>query len=148
MYHNKVTGFWAFEVQMPYQKYQRPSILVRYQLSNACDSMLNRVTTVVIIHDNLLTLSKHIPTGKFCANIFFINYFIVLLSLQKLDAILENKMFRKFNFSKSVINKNMLLKWYCSMKKKLRKIRMFFGIENWRWKWEFWNFLWLRSSLK
>ena len=24
------TGFWAFEEQMPYQKYQRPPILVRF----------------------------------------------------------------------------------------------------------------------
>ena len=28
-FHDKVAGFWAFEEQMPYQKYQRPPISVR-----------------------------------------------------------------------------------------------------------------------
>ena len=28
-FHDKVTGLWAFEVPLPYQKYQRPPIVVR-----------------------------------------------------------------------------------------------------------------------
>ena len=32
------------------------------------------------------------------------------------------------------IAKNVLLRWYSSMKKKLRKIRMIFDIEHWLWK--------------
>ena len=32
-FHDKVPGFLAFEVQMPYQKYQQPPIVVRLNLS-------------------------------------------------------------------------------------------------------------------
>ena len=31
-FHDKVTGFWAFEGHLPYQKYHRPPIAVRYPL--------------------------------------------------------------------------------------------------------------------
>ena len=37
-------------------------------------------------------------------------------------------------FSKNVNNKKHALNWYSSMKKKLRKIRIIFDIENWLWK--------------
>ena len=39
------------------------------------------------------------------------------------------------------ITKNVLLNWYSSMKKKLRKIRIIFEIENWLWKWGGWVIL-------
>ena len=38
------------------------------------------------------------------------------------------------------ITKNVLLNWYSSMKKKLRKIWMIFDIENWLWKSNFGTF--------
>ena len=39
------------------------------------------------------------------------------------------------------ITKNVLLNWYSSMKKKLRKIRTIFDIENWLWKLRGWVIL-------
>jgi len=39
------------------------------------------------------------------------------------------------------ITKNVLLNWYSSMKKKLRKIRIIFDIENWLWKSRGWVIL-------
>ena len=42
--------------------------------------------------------------------------------------------------SKNVNKKNVLLNWYSLMKKKLRKIRIIFDIENWLWKSNFLNF--------
>ena len=35
---------------------------------------------------------------------------------------------------KFILSKNVLLNWYSSMKKRLRKIRMIFDEENWLWK--------------
>ena len=33
-FSDKVTGLWAFETQMPFQKYQGPPIVVRLQQQN------------------------------------------------------------------------------------------------------------------
>ena len=49
------------------------------------------------------------------------------------------------------ITKNLLLNWYSSMKKKFRKIRMIFDIENWLWKSDlgtFWRPLWTSVKVK
>ena len=32
-FHEKVVGFWAFEDLLPFQKYRRPPILVRYVIA-------------------------------------------------------------------------------------------------------------------
>ena len=40
-------------------------------------------------------------------------------------------------YQKMSITTNVLLSWYSSMKKKIRKIPMIFDIENWLWKWNF-----------
>ena len=64
----------------------------------------------------------------------------VVASCQKLGIILENKVIKKLMLSKMSITKNVLLNWYSSMKKKLRKIRMIFDIENWLWKSNFGTF--------
>ena len=45
------------------------------------------------------------------------------------------------------ITKNMLLSWYSSMKKKLRKLQMIFNIENWLWKSNFGTFWQLLNTL-
>ena len=42
--------------------------------------------------------------------------------------------FKNWSFQKISITKNVPLNWYSSMKKKLRKIRIIFDIENWLWK--------------
>ena len=43
--------------------------------------------------------------GKFRTNIFDINYFELLMSRQRLDVILENKVLKKLKFSKNANNK-------------------------------------------
>ena len=46
-----MTGLWAFEVQMPYQKYQEPSIVVRYhchQKLSGIDSNWFRALTSIL----------------------------------------------------------------------------------------------------
>ena len=40
------------------------------------------------------------------------------------------------------ITKNVVLNWYSSVKKKFRKIRMIFDIENWLWKSDLGTFWW------
>jgi hypothetical protein len=47
-----------------------------------------------------------------------------------------------------ILSKNVLLNWYSSMEKKLRKIRMIFDIENWLWKSNFGIFLQLAINPK
>ena len=47
--------------------------------------------------------------------------------------------------------KNVVLNWYSSVKKKIRKIRMIFDIENWLWKSDlgtFWRPLWTSVKVK
>ena len=43
-------------------------------------------------------------------------------------------MFKNWSFQKMSITIKMPLNWYSSMKKKFRKIRIIFDIENWLWK--------------
>jgi hypothetical protein len=42
----------------------------------------------------------------------------------------SNEEIQKLMLSKNVMNKNVLLNWYCSLKNKLRKVQMIFNIEN------------------
>ena len=53
---------------------------------------------------------------------------------QKFGLILVIKWLKNWFYQKMPITKNVLLNLYSSMKKKLRKIRMIFDIENWLWK--------------
>ena len=53
---------------------------------------------------------------------------------QKFCLILVIKWLKNWCYQKESITKNVLLNWYSSMKKKLRKIRMIFDVENWLWK--------------
>ena len=49
------------------------------------------------------------------------------------------------------ITKNLLLNWHSSMKKKFRKIRMIFDVENWLWKSDlgtFWRPMWTSVKVK
>ena len=60
----------------------------------------------------------------------------------KIGMILLTKWFKKWIFQKMSITTKMPLNWYSSMKKKIRKIRIIFYIENWLWKSEigiFWS---------
>ena len=50
--------------------------------------------------------------------------------LSKIGHHFSNKVIEKLMLSKNVNNKNVFLHWYSSMKKKMRKIRMIFDIEN------------------
>ena len=53
---------------------------------------------------------------------------------QKLDVILGIKVVQFWSYQKMYFTKNVVLNWYSSMKKKIRKIRMIFDIENWLWR--------------
>ena len=50
--------------------------------------------------------------------------------LSKIGHHFSNKVISKLILSKMSITKNVLLNWYSSTKKKLRKIQMIFDIEN------------------
>ena len=50
------------------------------------------------------------------------------------------KCFKSGCCQKMSITEKLLLNWYFSMKKKIRKIRTIFDVENWLWKSEFCNF--------
>ena len=50
--------------------------------------------------------------------------------LSKIGHHFSNKEVQKLILPKNVNKKNVLLNWYSSMKKKLRKIRMIFDVEN------------------
>ena len=50
------------------------------------------------------------------------------------------KCFKNWSFQKMSMTRNVPLNWYSSMKKKLRKIRIIFDIENWLWKSKIGNF--------
>ena len=54
---------------------------------------------------------------------------------------LESKVVQKLKFQKMTITKNLLLNWYSSMKKKIRKIQIIFDVENWLWKSDLGTFL-------
>ena len=56
------------------------------------------------------------------------------ISWQKMCSILVIKGFKNWSFQKMPITKIVPLNWYSSMKKKFRKIRIIFDIENSLWK--------------
>ena len=59
---------------------------------------------------------------------------------QKLDMILVINWFWNWSYQKIILTKNVLLNSYSSLKKKCRKIRMIFDIENSLWKSNFGTF--------
>ena len=61
----------------------------------------------------------------------------------KIGMILVTKWFKNWSFQKMSITTKMPLNWYSSMKKKFRKIRIFFDVENRLWKSEISIFWWL-----
>ena len=63
-----------------------------------------------------------------------------MASCQKLGIILVINGFKNWFYQKMSITPNVLLNWYSSMKKKIRKILMIFDIENWLWKSNFGTF--------
>ena len=70
---------------------------------------------------------------------------------QKLDVILGIKVVQFWSYQKMYFTKNVVLNWYSSVKKKFRKIRMIFDIENWLWKSDlgtFWRPLWTSVKVK
>ena len=83
----------------------------------------------------------------FCLRINILkgNHWILRIGLmgrcQKLGIVLESKWFKNWCYQKMSITKNVLLNWYSLMKKKLRKIRIIFDIENWLWKSRGWVIL-------
>ena len=59
--------------------------------------------------------------------------------------------FRNKSCSILKLSKNVVLKWYSSVKKKFRKIRMIFDIENWLWKSDsgtLWQPMWTSVKVK
>ena len=74
--------------------------------------------------------------------------FGLMASCQIWGIILVIKWFQNWFFQEILITENVLLKWYSSMKKKLRKIWMIFYIENWLWKLNFGTFWKLAVNLK
>ena len=60
-------------------------------------------------------------------------------SLSKIWPNFSNKVFFSWSYEKVILTKNVRLTYYSSMKKKIRKIRMIFDIENSLWKSNFRN---------
>ena len=68
---------------------------------------------------------------------------------QKLDVILGIKVVQFWSYQKMYFTKKVVLNWYYPVKKKFRKIRMIFDIENWLWKSDLGTFWWpLWTSVK
>ena len=61
-------------------------------------------------------------------------------SVKKWPSFYKIKCFKNYSCQKMSITEKLLLNWYFSMKKKFRKIRTIFDVENWLWKSEFCNF--------
>ena len=61
-------------------------------------------------------------------------------SVKKWPSYYKIKCFKNCSCQKMSITEKLLLNWYFSMKKKIRKIRTIFDVENWLWKSEFCNF--------
>ena len=81
-----------------------------------------RVCKVVADHNGLLTQGRYIY-------LFDMNYFKLLLTWQNLGSFLVIKCLKNWSFQKMSTIKNMLLRWYSSMKRN-RKIRTNFVMEH------------------
>ena len=69
-------------------------------------------------------------------------------SCQKYSIILVRKWFKNWFYQKMSVTKIVLLNWYPSTKKELRKIGLIFDIDNWLWKSNFGIFWQLAISAK
>ena len=83
--------------------------------------------------------------------IFWFDFHRCSHGLSKIRCHFRNKSRSILKLSKKYFTKKVVLNWYFSVKKKFRKIRMIFDIENWPWKSDlgtFWRPLWTSVKVK